>query len=212
MTRLFRHFPAVTFSAAVAILMILPIFGWATGVPMFYLTRDPAQLGSLAPYAGVLSNLGVLSWAGGFFVAAFAATMLDIRRSRPAAATYLRALALWTMVLCADDFFMLHESAPIREELLFALYAIGLAGILFFNRAVVEASPYQYAILAALLLAGSLAIDFFQEQIEPILGEFRILAEDGAKFLGVVAWLGYIWQSALAFNAAAPATVPPTHD
>lgn len=208
MTLLFRYFPGVALSTALAILTILPIFGWAAGVPMSYLTRDPAQLGSLRPYAGVISNLGVLAWAGGFFVAAFTATMLDLQRSRPDAVAYLQVVALWTMILCADDFFILHESLPIPEEFLFAAYAVGLAFILIHYRGVVQASPFRLAVVAVLLLAGSLTIDFFQEYLEPILGDLRILAEDGAKLLGAVAWLGYIWQSALAFSTASPATEP----
>ena len=199
MTLIFCHFPAQALAAALA---ILPVFGWGAGVQMSLLTRDPTEIALLPADAGVPSDIGVLAWACGFFVAALAAAWLDARGELTKAADHLRSIALLTMVLRADEFFLVPENLPISEVIFFGVYALCFAATLIRSRRTLLSSPYAYAVLAARLLGGSLAVDLIQEQVEVLPGDYRILLEDGAKFLGAVTWRGDIWRTALAFNTA----------
>ena len=50
-------------------------------------------------------------------------------------------------------------------------------------------------LIALFFLGLSFSIDLFQYRIEPFMGQWRILLEDGFKFLGIVGWLGYFAHS-----------------
>jgi hypothetical protein len=46
-------------------------------------------------------------------------------------------------------------------------------------------------------LGLSVSVDVVQDQIEAILGTWRILVEDGFKLLGIAGWFGYFLRCAL---------------
>lgn len=199
MRLIFEHFVALIACAAIALVLMLPGISKTADVPIGYLTRDLAQIASLPFLAGFLSNLGVLSWAGGFFVAAFTSALLG--RQSAQSAEFLGSIAILTMFLCADDFFLLHERVPIDEKYFFLAYALTLCATFMRFPAVVKASPVSLAVAAAVLLGGSVGVDLFQNEIEAEIGELRILLEDGCKFVGSVLWLCYIWKTGLVFSA-----------
>jgi hypothetical protein len=46
-------------------------------------------------------------------------------------------------------------------------------------------------VLAVCFFASSIGVDVLQHHLEPYLGEWRILLEDGFKLFGIVSWCGY---------------------
>src|SRR5690349_16679860 len=95
---------------------------WAVGAPLLgvvyaqqqvsleQLFLDPAYLSGEPWYTGVLSDLGVLGWASATVTALWGG-WVAAQTGRPSAARFLRAGAVVSTVLLADDLFQLHADA-----------------------------------------------------------------------------------------------------
>ena len=194
-----RRFSVVVCILGFVVLAILPFLSGWFQVPFGYLTRDPAQIASLGGFAGLLSNIGVLVWAGCFFVPFFSAALMYDRFDFSEAEGYLFSISILSMVLCADDFFMIHERMPFSEKILFLFYIFFLTFIMVFYKRLFFKTNYVFAMCAVGLFAASLFIDIGQEYFEAFIGDYRIFFEDGFKFLGICFWFGYIWETSLNF-------------
>ena len=191
--RPFDALPRAAVICGVAILALASVVCVMTGLPPYMLTRDPAAIAELPPYAGFLSYLAVLSWAGAFFTAAFAASACRDVRDAPG---FFGSIAVLSLVLCSDDLFMIHEHSPIPEQFLFLGYGIAAAWIGYRHAPVFRSVPLGYLGLTVGCLAASLGVDALQGPIEAILGETRILLEDGAKLVGAIAWYAFVFTAA----------------
>lgn len=191
------RFAMITSGGALLVLIFASSLAFLNGIEVGYLLRDPAQLYHYPPYAGLLSNVGVLVWAGCAFIAAFAATVLRTAPGATRTSRWLLAVAIWSTVLCFDDFFILHEISAISGKVLFPAYGVCLAIIVAFGVYEIRRYNVLYLLLTGFFFFMSLTVDFFQESVESMIGEFRILLEDGAKFMGVVFWLNFVWVTAL---------------
>jgi len=107
-----------------------------------------------------------------------------------------------SIVLALDDLFMLHEaifpnSFGISERLILLTYGLlVISGIVKFRKMILQT---EYLILIVVLgcFGLSFIVDGFQESIEVVLGQWRILVEDGFKLLGFVGWFGYLLKCSL---------------
>jgi hypothetical protein len=93
-----------------------------------------------------------------------------------------------------DDFFLGHETLQEyvgSEKIIYLFYVFSLLGILIVFRDCILESDYIALIIALGFLGLSVSIDIFQESIELVIGQWRILLEDGFKLLGIVGWFGY---------------------
>lgn len=96
--------------------------------------------------------------------------------------------------LLLDDFFLIHEQASsfgFSEKYFFLIYGLIIMGGLFIFRREILASDYLLLVIALGFLGASIGVDVIQSRIEGLIGEWRILFEDGFKFLGIVGWMGY---------------------
>lgn len=155
------------------------------GVPFSTLTRDPAAFAQLPFFTGWISYLGAVLMAAAASIALFVSA--HVRHGR-----YLAGLGLFSLVLLADDLFMLHDGLlafiGIDEKLVMGTYALFLLYILASNLDYVWRTGKPLAVTLA-FFAVSAVTDLMPD---PLFGEHRHLFEDGAKLLGMAGWLGYI--------------------
>lgn len=153
---------------------------------------DPSFSGpDAAWYVGVVSQLGMLCWAVAASSAAWS-SWFAAHVGRRSAARFLGHGALATIVLLADDLFEIHVVAHsalgvpkvLMQAAVVAPAALWLAG----HVGDVMRTRWPLLVAAVGALAGSLLV----EQITGnSFSASATLAEDGAKFLGVLAWAAY---------------------
>jgi hypothetical protein len=161
-------------------------------VPVGTLTRDPAAILGGHLLTGVLSNLGIVLWSVSATVLLFATRSLNGIES----ATTLRALWLpgaLSIMLAADDLFMLHESLSqpkygIPELAIVGVYALGtLIYLVKSFPLILTQSNYPLLGLALVAFCASVYIDTWPED----WSEYHFLWEDGFKFAGIIFWTVY---------------------
>lgn len=190
---------SLTFGPGIALLAAV----WLqTRVPISVLMKDPLAVVQLTEtcchfYYGLVSNLGIMVWTAGAAVCLFASLLLFLKWSSKNELAFLFAAAIFTSWLALDDLFMIHEDVlpqlGVPETLTYVLYA-GVAGAYFFFswRTIMIMRPMLMASALA-LLGGSVAIDVLVNSDSAV----RVFAEDGAKFLGILAWTSFHVTAAL---------------
>lgn len=170
---------------------VLAVIGMQSQVPIRTLMLDPSALGDLPWYTGLVSNIGVLAWTvaaagalGGAWVAA--------QTERPSAARFLGAGGVVATVLLADDLLLLHSKllprllgVPKAMAMLLVVFP-ALVWLAVFAGEIVRT---RWVILLAAL--GAFFVSMAADQVLHPTGSDALLLEDGAKFLGVLAWSLY---------------------
>lgn len=159
------------------------------GIPYADLLLDPAQFDRRPWYTGLISNLGVLGWAVAAVAAGGGGWLAGIG-GRDQAGQLLRGGSLLSGLLLLDDLFQFHIIVPktlgAPKMAFYGLYAgLGTAWA-YSNRSEFSRTRWHLLVAALLALGGSAFIDF--------AGDGRstsLLAEDSAKFLGILAWALY---------------------
>jgi len=101
-----------------------------------------------------------------------------------------------TILLLLDDLFLFHDDLIIRyfgvpEKITFIGYGgLLLCGLMLFKECILK-TEYLILLIALGFFGLSLVVDVVQYIIEPFIGQWRILFEDGFKLLGIVGWFGY---------------------
>ncbi len=161
-------------------------------VPFAFFSRDPVRLLNGHPLTGIQSHLGVLLWSATAGICFF--TYLALKPARVTFASFLLWSGMVTLWLALDDLFLFHEDLA-RRFFGIPQKAVYLAYLLFFAcyvirfREVIFRSDFVFAILAAVFLASSVAIDVLEHLWK---SPWRIFFEDGFKLLGLVSWSGYL--------------------
>lgn len=192
---------ALVFAAAVFAVAI--VAGGHFGVAVTTLTRDPVAELQGAPYTGIVSNLGVLLWAGAATLCLFAASQL--RSGSEARRFFLFGGAL-TAALLVDDLFLLHEVVGplylgVPEKAVYLGIGLLTLGFLYACRSVILRTE-PLLVMAALGLFGlSVVVD----QILPLSVSTGLVVEDGAKLAGITLWLAYFTRAARRALPGAPA-------
>ncbi|HEX8431542.1 MAG TPA: hypothetical protein VF625_09650, partial [Longimicrobium sp.] len=172
-------------------------------VPITTLTRDPVAELQGAPYTGIVSNLGILLWAGAATLCFFAASQL--RGGTEARRFFLFGGALTTALL-VDDLFLLHEAvAPvyfgIPEKAVHLGNGVLTLGFLYACRGVILRTEPLLVMMALGMFGLSVAID----HILPLSVSTGLIVEDGAKLAGITTWLAYFGRAARRALPGAPA-------
>lgn len=161
-------------------------------VPVTVLMRDIFVLVEQPVYVGLVSNLGIVLWAGAATIWGAAAWMARQSPEQHRLAAFTFWSMVLTLVLLADDALMLHEAVllqafGIRESI--AVLGLGLFVLAYgcrFGWQLVR----ETAILPALLAGGCLAASIGVDRVMAY-GEWQTLIEDGLKFAGIVFWFTY---------------------
>ncbi|MFZ9851164.1 MAG: oxidoreductase [Vulcanococcus sp.] len=164
----------------------------AAGIGTELVIRDLAQTCGQPLGVGLLSNLGYLLWISAAAIALFTA-LSGVGAVRGRERQLLISGGLFSLLLCLDDMFLLHDRY-IGSTFLYSLYAIFALLILFRFRAQVQALGGGSFLLAVVLLGSSVMLDQLQEVI-PVAYDRVQLVEEGAKFLGIATWLAFWWQA-----------------
>lgn len=152
------------------------------------LTAGPGEPDALLGFA---SNIGVVLWC----VAGTAQLVAAVAVARAAAlrlAVFSACFGLFSFVLMADDFFVVHERIlpalfGIDERLVFAVYAVAfVVGVIAFRREILRTGWPLIAIMA-------LALSIFGDWVAgvPLSLEAMRGIEDGSKFVGIAFWCAF---------------------
>lgn len=164
-------------------------------VPVERLTTEATTITQVPPYVGAVSAIGCFGWAAAVGMFLMGACLLyDWLERREAA--FLACSALLTAYLCVDDAFTLHEAVlpavGIPERATYA--AIGLATLAYgwFFRREIRRSAWIFLVIAVGFLGLSVVIDEVgQAGILERLAGVAMVGEDGAKLMGISAWVCY---------------------
>ena len=166
-----------------------------TGVPLEMFTRDPAAIAGINPFAGIVSNIGVLFWCIGASICLFSFFNIVGRQTNRINdyTLFLLFFGLTTLVLLFDDLFLFHEViAPrflnLSEKEIYICYGIiVLFGIVRFKKIIFQTELIILS-LAFIFFSLSIAIDLFGSWLILPGGNF---VEDGFKLLGISSWVCY---------------------
>ena len=153
------------------------------------LLLDPSYSAGYHWYTGLVSDLGVMGWTIGGTAAAFG-WWLSRKGGRPGAARLFGGGALLTGYLVADDLLQLHagviqELVPLSKHVVELLIAGSAAAWLWFNQREIRRTRSMVLGAALVALATSILVDATSPE------SWSVVWEDGAKFLGILAWATY---------------------
>lgn len=187
------YLPALVFLAVVVMVCV------SYEIDPGFLLRDPTATMDASPYTGMVSSLGILLWSASTTLFLFGAAAVW-RSKNNGFAGFLLYFGLLSLLLTLDDLFLIHEELvyhqlDLSEKLMSGIYAIlTLVGAWIFRKQV-RKTDYRLLLVAVSFLALSAIIDKYLSQSP---SEWRIMFEDGFKFLGIVGWLGYSWKTVYA--------------
>jgi len=158
--------------------------GWAPEA----VVTNMAAASRRSPFTGFLSNIGVLLMAVTAAICLFSASL-----ARRDAALFL-AVGLFTTVLFADDFLMLHSDLMpnklgLPKVAAYAFYVAAGAAIGWVWRRRLFRPRHLALGLSLALLGLSVAVDVLAPETRRAL-----VLEEGAKFVGYALWCAY-WVS-----------------
>jgi hypothetical protein len=176
--REFRHLVFAGLFGCLAIALVA-LASRLVGEPAAVFTREPQAVLKGSFYVGSFSNLGGLVWFGAAAILSFAASLKPGDRG----SLMLAAAVTWAMGL--DDVFLLHDRVyprlHLQETLVSALYFGTIVVIVLRGYHQLARSTLVGVAIAVLFWVSSAIFDLFFND----LGQ---LAEDGAKFIGLVVW------------------------
>lgn len=197
----------ILLATQVLVFVLLLITWLSSEVPLQDLLRDTAIVASVPFYYGFFSNLGILFWCASAVIPLFSAVVLFPVKQERATSAFLLGFGLISLLLTLDDFFLLHEKVfpmflRLSESRTYMLYAALVIYALLRFRKVILKTNLKPLLLALLLFAMSLALDFMLPVVRD--GKYwlksgeKFLLEDGVKLLGITAWCFYLVNCSLA--------------
>ncbi len=159
---------------------------------------DPAySSGDGKWYVGVVSQLGILGWSVAALSAAWSAWFAR-HVGRPGAARFLGRGAVVTAILLFDDLFATHAVVSTVLSLpkpLVQVVVVGPTGLwIVRHRADVLRTRWPLLLAAVAALSASIVVERLTGNS---MGSRATLAEDGPKFLGILAWAAYFALTSL---------------
>lgn len=158
-------------------------------MPAADLMKDPLVVASVTdaccgPLLGAVWNFGVLLWAATAAVCLFTALRIGLAHGLRPAAFPLAAGALIAM-LALDDLYLLHEFVwphlGVPQPAVLAIYGSISGAYLLFFRDRLRAGRASLLAIALVAFGVSIGVDL-------VWASPDVLLEDGAKFVGIVAW------------------------
>lgn len=196
-----RHARSIRDRARIAVPLAL---AWGVGVAVMaavasqskenvgQLLMDPSFTLGTRWYTGLVSNLGILAWTVGC-AAAFAGAWLCRLGNRDRAARFLLGGCVVGALLLLDDLFQFHSvllpsefNAP--KFLGEAILGVALVWWALTYLGEIRRTHFHLLIAAGIGFGLSLVVD---SAYAPVPGQGWNIIEDGAKFLGILAWSAY---------------------
>lgn len=167
-------------------------------VPFSRLTRDVLAMVRLPVYFGLISNIGMILWSFSASICFFSFYFFKNKAADTASFFFIGGIL--TLFVLFDDFFLFHEEVfpnllGIGEIYFFVAYAAISLFFLGYNFSTIITTNYLYLLLAYFFLSGSIFFDLIGEFTRIRIPEPHLF-EDGFKFLGIVTWLIYFFNTA----------------
>ena len=185
-------------SCVIAFLGIIGVYvlSMYTGIPVSWLTRDPAAVTNSSFCIGILSNLGIMLWSAATTICFLAAFLLSRYNRNHQIICFLISSGILCLILTLDDALMLHEEViptylHIRQGVVYIGYCLLAAGYAMVFWPLLLDTDHLLLLLASLFLGLSVAMD----KLLP-LTDIETFFEDSLKFTGIVFWLAYFWRAA----------------
>lgn len=190
-----------SFLLPIVILASVALVSYQFSIPPADFLRDPSAVANMSPFVGAVSNLGVFLWGSAATVSFFCWWILSTLGRPSFIQRFYLSMAGLTFILFLDDLFLLHENVlpnnlGISQKLVFVGYGFLVLGWLVVNKRPLLNSQWLYLMIAFFFLGASIAVDGIQENVEAIVGQWRIFLEDGFKFLGIFSWFIFIFKNA----------------
>jgi hypothetical protein len=156
-----------------------------TDTPIRFLLRDPNAIARQPLFYGALETAGivVMACAGG-------ATLFASSLCKASAARFLLMGGLLTMLLVADDLYMLHENSPklgLNETITFGIYLAVTLVFAIVNLRCLLGSPISLFIASGAFFAAALAVD----AIPGLARQLPKGSEDLLEAIGICFWSAY---------------------
>ena len=165
------------------------------GIESSLVLRDLRQICEYPFFVGSLSSCGILLWA------AASAINLFVYLSGLVDKLYSKIIMLgfiFSIILCLDDFFLLHDSYQIFQDILYPLYSVLALSLFFSIKNKLSSIQVSYLFTSCFLLASSIVLDIFQDFLPFSYDNVQIF-EEGAKFIGIFLWLIF-WMDFAKFS------------
>jgi hypothetical protein len=176
---------------SLAVMVVALGIAEASAVPVTNLLRDPSSVLDGAWYVGLFSNTAMALWA-----CTAAVCLLALAADPPQAArSLLVAGAVTSIVLGADDGYVIHETLEntlgVPSPVILAVYGV-VAVVLFLpvRRHLLSKANVSVFFVALAFLAASALLDFAGETGLPV-PPLSAITEDVLKYLGIVSWLTF---------------------
>ena len=176
--REFGHLMIAVLFGCLAIALVA-LAAWILEEPTSVFTREPQGVLDGPFYVGSFSNLGGLVWFAAAAILSISASLKPVDRG----ALILAALLTWAMGV--DDIFMLHD----RVYPKLFLNEIMVSAIYFVTIGVIVLRSYRKLARSTLVGIGLTVFFWLLSQgFDQLFNNMGQLAEDGAKFMGIVVW------------------------
>lgn len=160
-----------------------------TGKPFDVLISDPNGIAKQPNYFGALEYAGIILMSGAGWISLFSATLC-----RGQARRFLLLGGLLSLMLAADDLYMLHENSwrfHLNERILFSFYGMLLVLLVVTNVRQFLKTPFVLLGMALLFLAGAIVFDLLQHFWGKPMGLF----EESPEIVGICFWSVYFAKS-----------------
>ncbi len=196
------------------IVVVLIIGTWwlakILNIPIYHLVADPAEIAQKAPYAGLLSQIGILLWTGTVCICWFTASTLRKGKTKDAHGNwsqFLQFSGYITALLLLDDLLQIHEYSPIFlglgsnpedisrplqngvELAVFVFYGVLFLTYLWWFKDKIIQTNLLPLILAIALMGISILIDL----LAPEQMQEHFIFEEGSKLMGIMSWFNYFF-------------------
>lgn len=177
-----------------------------SSISVYELVADSNEIGGIAPYAGTVSNLGLLLLCCAASVCFFSSYLIDANNKHDQKwKLFFKCSGYFLLLLLIDDTFQLHENFStllfgvdanisvvnrklenILEGIIFSFYGVILFFYSFYFRKLICRTEILAFLLAFIFFFMSIAVDFMPESLK---GHF--ILEEGFKLLGIASLMTY---------------------
>lgn len=159
------------------------------------LFRDITASFEAPVYVGLFSQIGLILWSvaiGALLVGALLTNSVRVEEDRG----FLTYSLCLTILLAADDAFLIHESVfdsvlGLGERTAFGLYGIAILGYIFLFQKQLLETHFPLLLISLGLFAVSMLVDSLPALAGYTGRDAIFLLEDGAKLAGIVFWALY---------------------
>lgn len=181
-------------SAILFMLIFVEIIHERKGIPYENLCRDPNAIAGFPKYFGLMSQFGILIWSASCVLCFFTYFLIHKTRELKKISNFFISFGLFSLTLCLDDTFMLHEELAHRglyEQFFYLFYGIMLLTFVFSFWKIIFSTNIILLGISATFLGLSIFADQFY-------GSNYIL-DDSFKLSGIIFWFAYVSNTVFFF-------------